>query len=115
MRTTELTDIECAYELIERVLRHAGDEGEHLVLAASAVAHASNVDQSLVQKRLAARKCLQSAKDLLGIAVQLMSPAEPRSAREASTRKRVMLEEVRLAARRTYEAGHLLVGVNLRD
>ena len=115
MRTTELIDIECAYELIERVLLHAGDEGQHLVPATSAEAGASDVDQSLVQRRLATRKGLQSAKDLLGIAVELMSPVESRSAREASNRKRVMLQELRLAAPRTYEAGHLLIGVNLRD
>jgi len=114
MRTTELTDIERAYELIVQVLSRVGQEGEYLALGPENE-HPGDATQSTVQKRLVIRKGLQSTKDLLGIALQLMSPVEPRSSREFSALKRDMLQDLRSAARRTYEAGHLLIGVDLRE
>ena len=115
MRGTELIDIERAYELVAKVLMDAGDEGEHLALPGfdASKAHTRDIGQAAVHKRLAICKSLQSTRDLLSIALQLMSPAEARSAREFSVQKRAMLQALRSAARRTYEAGHLLVGVDL--
>lgn len=63
--------------------------------------------------RLAIRKSLQSAADLLGVAHQLMSAPESRPTKDLAARKRAMLQDVRLAARRAYEAGHLLIGIDL--
>jgi len=122
MNTTELTDIERALELLAQVLVRAGNDGEHLCLptdeecadAGMQGLAASKADshRSQVQRRLAIRKSLQSASDLLGIAVQLMSSAPARSNRDFAARKKAMLQEVRVAARRTYEAGHVLIGVD---
>ncbi|MDM0065064.1 hypothetical protein [Variovorax sp. J31P207] len=96
-KTTELLNIECALELLEQVLVRFGDEDQ----------------RQLTQRRLAIRKSLLSANDLLRIALQLLSTPENLSMKDFVARKRAMLQDIRLAARRTYEAGHLLIGVDL--
>ena len=124
MKTTELTDIERAPELPTHVLARAGDSGEHLTVQVRppGVGPDAHMDMSgtgdwqrnLVQRRLAVSKSLRSARDLLNIAQQLMSVPEGRSSRDFTAQKKAMLEEIRRAARRTYEAGHLLIGVEMK-
>ena len=99
-KTTELLNIECALSLLEQVLARFGDGGGD--------------QRQLTQRRLAIRKSLLSANDLLGIALQLLSTPENLSTKDLVALKRTMLQDIRLAARRTYEAGHLLIGVDLR-
>ncbi|MGJ7506368.1 hypothetical protein [Variovorax sp. GT1P44] len=123
MNTKELTDIECALQLLSQILIGFRDNSEPVAAPTDLGGLTTDVrvigtrvgddDPNLDHKRLAIRKSLQSAVDLLGVAHQLMSTPESRSTKDLAARKRAMLQDVRLAARRAYEAGHLLIGIDL--
>lgn len=108
MKTKELLEIEQALRLIDQVLRGGSEEGEHLVLRSAA---RESGGRSLEQQRLATRKSLSAARNLLTVAVGLMhEPGQP-SGKEASIQLGAAIDKLKIAARGAYEAGHLLVGV----
>ena len=108
MKTKELLEVEQALRLIDQVLLRGGEEGEHLVLRSPA---REDGDRSLEQQRMATRKALSAARNLLTVAVGLMhAPGQP-SGKEAALQVKVAIEKLKVAARGAYEAGHLLVGV----
>lgn len=108
MKTTELLEVERALQLIEQVLLRGGEEGEHLVPRSS---NRKDGGRSLEQQRLATRKSLSSARNLLTVAVGLMDePGQP-AGKEASIQMKIAIDKLKVAARGAYEAGHLLVGV----
>ena len=123
MKTKELADLECALSLVTQILSGFCDNGDSMAAPTDLGGLTPGVrvvgtrlgddDPNLGHKTLAIRKSLQSATDLLHVAYQLMSPPETHSTKDLATRKRAMLQEVRLAARRAYEAGHLLIGIDL--
>ncbi|MDM0022250.1 hypothetical protein [Variovorax saccharolyticus] len=109
MKTTEILDVEQALMLIEHVLVRGGDNGEHLVAASTSTAGG---DRSDAQQRLALRKSLLAAANLLTVAHRLMEPPGDLSGRDLVLRSKAMIEKLKLSARGAYEAGHLLVGVS---
>ena len=108
MKTTELLDVKQALQLIEHVLVRGGEEGEHLV---PRLGSSKDEERSLAQQRLATRKSLSAAKNLLTVALRLMDEPTPLSSREVTLQMKAAIEKLKVAARGAYEAGHLLVGV----
>jgi hypothetical protein len=108
MKTTEMLDVEQALKLIEHVLIRGGDEGEHLVPRSGSATEGS---RGLAQQRLATRKSLSAARNLLSVALRLMDEPSHLSSREVSVQMKAAIEKLKVAARGAYEAGHLLVGV----
>jgi hypothetical protein len=109
VKTTELIDIEQALKLIEHVLLRSGDEGEYLVPASGG---GEGAGRSLVQQRLATRKSLLAAKNLLSVATKLMENPRQSPGKEVAVQIKAAIETLKVAARGAYEAGHLLVGVS---
>ena len=108
MKTKELLEVEQALRLIDQVLQRGGEEGEHLVPSSS---DRKDGGRSLEQQRLATRKTLTAARNLMTVAVGLMhAPSQP-PGKEAALQVKVAIEKLKVAARGAYEAGHLLVGV----
>lgn len=110
MKTTELLDVEQALKLIEHVLARAGDQGEHLV-PRSGSGSGSDGEGSLAQQRLATRKALSAARNLLTVALRLMDEPAHLSSKEFTHEMKAAIEKLKVAARGAYETGHLLVGV----
>ena len=108
MKSTELLDVEQALQLIEHVLVRGGAEGEHLVPRSG---NRKDEERSLAQQRLAARKSLSAARNLLCVARRLMDEPAPMSGKEVTLQMKTAIEKLKVAARGAYEAGHLLVGV----
>ena len=108
VKTTELSDIERALKLIDHVLLRSGEEGEYLVPASRS---GEGAGRSLVQQRLATRKSLLAAKNLLSVATRLMEDPRQSPGKEVTVQIKVAIETLKVAARGAYEAGHLLVGV----
>lgn len=108
MKTTELLAVEQALQLIEQLLDKSGDEGGSLVRRSN---DTGEEKQSLVQRRLATRKSLSAARNLLTVAAGLMEEPGQRSGKEATLQVKAAIEKLKVAARGAYEAGHLLVGV----
>ncbi len=108
MKTTELLDVEQALQLIEHLLHKGGDDGEHLLPPPKP---GGEEDRSLAQRRLALRKSLLAAANLLTVAHRLMDEPAERSGREVALRMKAAIEKLKMAARGAYEAGHLLTGV----
>lgn len=109
MKTTELLEIEQSLRLLEHVLARGGDEGEHLVPCSG-----RDGEGSLARQRLATRKTLSAAKNLLTVSLRLMDEPTQLSSKEVTLEMKAAIEKLKVAARGAYEAGHLLVGVKKR-
>jgi len=108
MKSKELLEVEQALQLIEQVLLRGSEEGEHLVPRSP---HRKNGGRCLEQQRLATRKSLASARNLLSVAVELMNEPDQPPGKEAALQVKVAIDKLKVAARGAYDAGHLLVGV----
>lgn len=108
MKTTELLEVEHALGLIEQVLLRGSEEREHLVPQSSM---RRDGGRCLEQQRLATRKALSAARNLLTVAVELMNEPNQPLGKEAALQMKLAIEKLKLAARGAYESGHLLVGV----
>jgi hypothetical protein len=112
MKTTELLDVEQALTLIEDVIVRGGDEGENLLPSSKLGGEEGG---GLAQQRLALRKSLVAAANLLTVTQRLMHDPAGQSRKEVALSMKVTTEKLKLAARGAYEAGHLLIGVRASD
>ncbi|MDM0014809.1 hypothetical protein QTH87_20360 [Variovorax sp. J22P168] len=108
MKTTELLDLEQALQLIEHVLVRGGDDGEHLI---APCINPKDEERGLTQKRLALRKTLIAATNLLTVAHRLMESPTEGTGKDLALRMKTTIERLKMAARGAYEAGHLLIFV----
>ncbi|MDM0022795.1 hypothetical protein [Variovorax saccharolyticus] len=108
MKTTELLDVEQALQLIEHVLVRGGDDCEHLIASCTSI---RDEEKGLAQRRLALRKTLRSATNLLTVAHRLMDCPTEGTSKELAIRMKATIDRLKIAARGAYEAGHLLIGV----